>query len=180
MKKVLFILGQLTDADVEWLIGTGKREKVRAGTVLIHEGKPIDALYFVLDGAFSVTVAALKNREVARLGAGEVLGEMSYVDARPPSATVTAVDESLVLAIDRAGLLRKLERDVGFAARFYKAVAMFLSDRLRATVACLGYEAGAPLKDDVEYEDELDFNVLDNVSMAGLRFEQILRRLRGG
>ena len=179
MKKVLYILGEFEDEDIEWIIATGEKNRVAAGSVLIREGESIDAMSIVLDGWFSVTAAALGNREIARLGSGEILGEMSYVDSRPPSATVTAMEDAMILVLSRDSIVKKLNDDVYFAARFYRALAVFLSDRLRGTISRLGYGESETLQEDVEYEDELDMDLLDNVSMAGARFEQILRRLRG-
>lgn len=112
-----------------------------------------------------------------RLGSGEVVGEMSFIDARPPSATVTAVEPAVVLAVPRSALAAHLGEDDGFAARFYRALAVFLSRRLRSTVSRLGYGAGKPLREDIEYEDELDSHVLGNVHRAGLRFDRVLQRL---
>ena len=79
MKKVLFILGILSDADIEWILNNGVREKINPGKVLIHEGEPISSIYIVLDGIFSVTVAGLGHKEVAQLGVGEMIGEISFV-----------------------------------------------------------------------------------------------------
>ncbi len=180
MRKVLFILGQLSDGDMEWMLSTGRKEPVPRGNVLIREGKAIENVYIVLDGKFSVTVKALGEREVARLGSGEILGEMSFVDARPPSATVTALEDSIVFSLPRGELKEKLDRDTGFAARFYRALAVFLSDRLRSTVSRLGYGEGAGLDEDLEYEDELDATVLDAVHLAGSRFDRMLKRLMAG
>ena len=179
MRKALFFLGILSDSDVDWIIDKGSREKVPAGTILIREGVPIDAMYIVLDGAFTVYLAALGNQEIAKLLRGEVVGEMSFVSARPPSATVKALKDSLVLSIPRAPLAAKLEKDVAFAARFYHALAVFLADRLRSTVTRQGYGQAEQLDEDVEYEDEIDPDVLDNVTLAGARFDWLLRRLRG-
>ncbi|RCK74075.1 MAG: hypothetical protein OZSIB_1066 [Candidatus Ozemobacter sibiricus] len=180
MKKVLFILGELADSDVEWLIRRGKRRTVPQGAILVQEGKPIESLFIVVDGQFSVTLQALNNREIARIGAGEILGEISVIDSRPPSATVTARLESRVLEIARPDLLKALQTDTGFAARFYRAMAVFLADRLRGTIGVLGYGASTHLEEDKEYQDEIDTAVLDQVSLAGARFETILRRLRAG
>lgn len=179
MKKVLFILGELADSDIEWLMKKGRRKTIRNGTVLVQEGENIESLYIVLDGTFSITVKALKNREVARIGTGEVLGEMSCIDSRPPSATVTAAGDAVVLEISRTELVRMLQADFPFAARFYRAMAVFLSDRLRGTMQRMGYGDSETLEADKEYEDELDLAVLDNVSLAGARFDTILQRLRG-
>lgn len=175
MRKALYILGQLSDDDVEWMITSGKQRRVSAGSVLIHEGRPIDELYIVLDGELYVSVAGVG--EVARLGAGEIVGEMSLVDARPPSATVMAHGDSVVFALQRSQVNTKLEQDAAFAARFYRAIAVFLSERLRNTVSRLGYGGDHGLDEDVDYQDELDPNLLDNVHLAGARFDRLLKRL---
>lgn len=178
MRKVLVILGQLSDSDVEWLATAGSREKIAAGRVLIEEGRPISSMYILLDGHMDVSLKGIGT--VATLASGEIMGEMSMIDSRPPSASITAKTDCLVLAISKAVLERQLEADVGFAARFYKAIATFLSDRLRGTVRRLGYgDSGASLDEDVELEGELDLNVLDSVHLAGARFERMLKTLMG-
>jgi CRP-like cAMP-binding protein len=162
MRKVLFIFGQLTDGDVDWLARHGKRRRVAKATTLIQQGVPVDTLYIVLDGELSVLQGA-SRREIARLGAGEMAGEMSFVDARPPSATVAAKSDSVLYAIPTRTLGDALEADRSFAARFYKAVATFLSDRVRKAT-------------DPDYDDELDDSVLDNVDRAGARFNMLARQ----
>ncbi|HBL14025.1 MAG TPA: cyclic nucleotide-binding protein, partial [Cyanobacteria bacterium UBA11162] len=86
MKKVFFLLGELDDDDIDWMIAVGRREEVVAGTVLIEEGRPIDTLHILLEGTLAVSVAALEGKTIARLTSGAVVGEMSFADARPPSA----------------------------------------------------------------------------------------------
>ena len=178
MRKVLFLLGELSDLDVEWLTARGKKERVTAGTILIREGKQIDAMYVLLEGRLSVWIDDRGKRELAQLGAGEVVGEMSFVDARPPSATVEAMSDSVVLTIRRSELQEKLKNDTAFAARFYRALAGFLSDRLRATVTRLGYGRAEPEEESTI--DELDPNLLDSVHLAGARFDRMLKRLMSG
>lgn len=165
MRKVLFIFGPLTDADVEWMAAHGKRKRVAKSTVLITQGVAVETLYIVLQGELSVV--GKNKKEIARLGQGEMAGEMSFVDARPPSATVTAREDSVVYAIEQRALADALERNSGFGARFYKAVAQFLSDRVRIAT-------------DPEYDDELDENVLDNVDRAGARFNMLSRLVQDG
>jgi CRP/FNR family transcriptional regulator, cyclic AMP receptor protein len=166
MRKVLFIFGQLTDGDVEWLAKHGKRRRVAKSTVLINEGVPVESLYIVLEGELAVLQGKAK-KEIARLGSGEMAGEMSFVDARPPSATVTAHDDAVVYTIPRRTLADALEKNPGFGARFYKSVATFLSDRLRNAT-------------DASYDDELDDSVLDNVDRAGARFNMLARHVQEG
>jgi CRP-like cAMP-binding protein len=171
MKKVLYILGELEDDDAEWLSEIGTQRRMRTGEVLIHEGRAIDSVFFVTQGTFAVTTGAAAQ-EVARVGVGEVLGEISYIDRYPPTATVTALEDSAVLAVSRRSLTAKIQTDPGFAGRFYKAVAVFMAERLRSTLRQLGStDAG-------EAASELDLEALDSVSKAGVRFERILRRLQ--
>jgi len=158
MRKVLFIFGQLRDTDVHWMAKHGQRKNLPAGSTLIHAGISVDTLYILLEGRLSV-LQQNPDRELARLAAGEIVGEMSFIESRPPVATVRAASDVVVFCIAKQVLQKQLEFDEGFAARFYKAVAIFLSDRLRkATAGEAGTRADA---------DELDDAVLDNVDRAG-------------
>ncbi len=134
MTNASLILGELNDRDIDWMVTEGKRETIQAGAILIEENQPLDALYIVLSGSLNVSVAALGNQIVGKIGGGEVLGEMSFVDGRLPSATVQAAQDCYVLSISRPLLSQKLEEDVLFSLRFYRAITKFLSSRLRSTV----------------------------------------------
>lgn len=169
MRKVLFIFGQLTDADVSRLATIGRRERATQGTELIREGVPVETLYILLDGELAVT-SGKERRQIARLSSGEVVGEMSFIDARPPSATVSAASDVVLYAVTKRTLQRELEENVALAARFYKAIATFLSDRIRkATAGASGLDAHSA--------DELDDSVLDSVDRAGARFDTFSRQL---
>jgi len=177
MRKVLYLLGQLTDGDVEWLIAHGGKEGMVPGTILVREGQSVNALYILLDGTLEVSGTGVGGNQAVRLGCGEVVGEVSLVDGRPASATVTAGTRAVVLAIPRAELTAKLESDPKFAARFYRSLAIFLAHRLRATGQRLAYGKDQPLDEDRAYDDELDAHLLDNLHMAGSRFDRVLQRL---
>jgi CRP-like cAMP-binding protein len=170
MRKVLFVFGQLTDQDVIWLAGVGRRRRLARGAILIQEAVPVDTLYIVLEGKLEV-LAGPQHRGVAQLLPGEMVGEMSFIDARPPSATVRAAGDAVVYAVAKTRLQEALAQDAAFAARFYKAIATFLSDRVRQATAVA---AGTP----AAQRDELDENVLDNVDRAGARFAELGRQLR--
>lgn len=172
MRKVLYLFGLLTDADIEWMARTGTRRHLSDGEIVIREGEDVDSLILLLEG--ELLVSAEGFGQVARLGVGEIVGEISLVDSAPPSATVAAHGESLALFIDRSKLLQRLDSDAGFGARFYRALAMFLADRLRATrpsKAILLTDKEAVLR------DELDVGIMDHVSAAGERFNRMLRIL---
>lgn len=179
MEKVLFILAELDDDDIDWILEIGSREEIIAGTVLIYEGKPIDAVYILLEGELSVRTEATGDRELANLLSGEVVGEMSFVDTRPPSATVTAKVDAIVLSLPRAVLASKLKQDIGFASRFHRAMAVFLSHRLRVTVKQLSRNSNDNSNGTLS-EDELAREAKAGVALAKTRLDWLLRRLKDG
>jgi CRP/FNR family cyclic AMP-dependent transcriptional regulator len=176
MKKALYILAELSDRDFEWLMQAGRRRILHADDILIHEGEPSDALYVILTGQLGVFSAALAGEELATLTAGEIVGEMSLIDSRLPSATVKAMEESVMWAIPRTQLNAKLSKDVAFACNFYRAMAILLCDRLRTTVDHLGNSSAK------EFNRELDETpnprVLESLEIAKLRLSWLLDRLR--
>ena len=176
MRKVLYLLGHLSDSDLEWMITRGSKRRVPAGTMLIQEGHGIDALYILLDGVLEVTGPQIGDKPL-RLKCGEVVGEVSLLDSRPPTATVTATVYSVLLAIPRVELLGKLKQDAEFAARFYRSLAVFLAHRLRGAGQRLAYGKSQPLDEGLEYEDELSPDLLDSVHIAAARFDRALQRL---
>jgi len=50
MRKVLYIFGLLTDADIEWMARNGTHRRLRDGELLIEEGGNPDALILLLEG----------------------------------------------------------------------------------------------------------------------------------
>lgn len=184
MRKVLYILGQLDDSDVEWLAGNGQREMLAKGTVLIQKGVKSENLYIVIDGRLAVMLP--NGIRLAEVGVGEILGEISLVIASPPTASVVVEEDCVVLAVSQTKLRKQLQRDAAFAGRFYRALAVFLANRMRSTLSTLGYgnpSAATPGKAAANEEDEeldgdlLDDEVLDEVYNAGLRFERLLTKL---
>jgi len=165
LRKALYILGELDDADIGWLARNGRTLTLAAGEALITAGRAVGDLYFVTEG--HLAVATPGGSRLSTLAVGDVVGEMSFVEKRLPSASVTAVGAVQILAVPREALLAAFELDAGFAARFYRALAIFLSDRLRTATA------------EGPGEDELDEGLLDTLHQAGDRFVRLLNLLSG-
>jgi CRP/FNR family transcriptional regulator, cyclic AMP receptor protein len=173
MRKAFYLMGILEDVDLDWISRNGSIRLVPEGSILVREGAPIHDIFVVLDGKLSVLAQAIGNREIAPLYAGEVVGEISFVDSRPPSASVVAAQNSQVLAIPRATLQAKLSSDSGFSSRFYRAIATLLADRLRKTVSHLGYGKHKETLD----ADELDDVLMESASIGARRFDLLLKQL---
>jgi CRP/FNR family cyclic AMP-dependent transcriptional regulator len=178
MRKILFIFGVLNDVDVDWLVRSGAKRRIGGGDVLIREGGAFDSVALLLSGTMAVSVEGIG--EVAQLASGDFIGEMSLVDQAPPSATVAAKSDCLALLIEKRTLQRKLGEDIGFASRFYHALAIILTDRLRATERRMAHGEEPGLEEEgVRLKDELGLGVLDQVSMAGDRFDRLLKTVEG-
>jgi len=98
------------------------------------------AVYVICTGTVKVHAAEQDGTEVliAILGPGEILGEVSLMDGRKPSATVTALDHTECLAMDFA-MFRDAVRTVpmlGFNfARILAARLRLANDQIRALAA---------------------------------------------
>ena len=173
MRKALEILGHLNDSDVEWLMEQGHTRHVPMNSVLIESGIPLLSMYIMLDGQMKV-LAGPARVPVASLLAGEILGEISIVDPRPPEVSVVASTSSHVLEIPRAAIMKRIEESEAFAARFYLALASYMATRLRATTTRLGY-GQAPANSN---QDVLDEKGMDDITKAAGYFDGMLQRLR--
>lgn len=101
------------------------------------------------------------------------------MDSRPASATVTSVTAAKVLRIPREAVNAKLKIDLAFAARFYRAIAVFMAYRLRRqTVGVMGFGTAKDLDEDFEAADELSPELLEDLALAGARQDWIMSRLR--
>jgi CRP-like cAMP-binding protein len=175
VRKVLFIFSVLSDSDVEWLANSGERVHFDPGVVLIPIGARVDNIYFVLDGR--VAVKTKTGEVLALMESGEIMGEMSLVDPAPTAVSVEVVSPTTVLRISDTVVRQKLESDMAFSSRFYRALCVFMADRLRHTTTRYGYGKATP--EDVHAKDELNEDLLDTVHLAGARFDRMLKRLAG-
>jgi len=92
------------ELDADAFVETVKRlryRRVPPGTRVLEEGKPGDTLLIIVSGQ----VAISKNgAELARLGAGAVLGEMALITGAPRSATAIASEAVEYFELARSDL----------------------------------------------------------------------------
>lgn len=176
MRQVIFILGTLADRDIDWIAAAGNKRKLVADESLVKTGVPSDSIFILIDGELAVSDASSGN-VFNRLKSGEVIGEISLLDARPPTADVAASGPATVLEIDKASLEHKLVEDTAFAARFYRALGIALAHRMRRLTRKIAF--GAIDLSAIEDEpEETDFELLESAALAGKRFDVILKTLK--
>jgi CRP-like cAMP-binding protein len=79
--------------------------KVAAGRILMTQGQAGREALIVLSGYADVLVG---EQRVGHVGTGEVVGELSLLDAEPRSATVVAATDMRLLVLDRGGFAELL------------------------------------------------------------------------
>lgn len=164
MFEALSLLSELDDSDIQWIFDAGDEQQVISGTTIIQEGTKPQALFFVLEGLVGISVSSAGDSQLAKLGPGELMGDISFLENRPATATVTAVETSLLLAVPCTALTRKLNEDTPFAARLYRSFALISSRRLRERVGTLGQQlqAKAPTEEAATSHWERIHQVVDD------------------
>ena len=85
----------------------------QAGHEIAKEGEGALALHVILDGTAEVDVHGRTKR---RLGPGDYFGEISLIDGKKRSASVTAATDLHTLAVPHLAFQKLLESEPGFAA----------------------------------------------------------------
>jgi CRP/FNR family transcriptional regulator, cyclic AMP receptor protein len=102
----------LSRRQVRKLLDHGRTVPHESGKQVSSEGMGSLAFHLILDGRATVSVG---GTEVRTLGSGDYFGEISMIDGKPRSATVTAVEPTTTLAIPHQDFDKLLSDDPDFA-----------------------------------------------------------------
>jgi CRP/FNR family cyclic AMP-dependent transcriptional regulator len=100
--------------------------EVEEGKILTREGASGSEFFVIVDGEVSVTKNGV---EVRMLGPGDFFGEISLLEDRPRTATVTAKTRLRFFVLTRRNFRRLLEKQPELEGKVLRA----LQERLRAT-----------------------------------------------
>lgn len=104
------------------------------GEIIIRENDIGETAYLIKKGKVEVTSEVDgQTVHICSLGAGSIIGEMSMIDDKPRSATVTAVEETVVNEIHRDLFLVGIKAEQELAVRMLK----LLFERLRKANATI-------------------------------------------
>src|SRR5882724_2176736 len=108
--------------------------RYEAGEVIIQENDLGETAYVINEGQVEVSKELDGHKvHLAYLGAGETFGEMSMIDEKPRSATVTAVTAVVVSEIRRDDFFASFQSDPNVALPLLK----ILFERLRESDAMI-------------------------------------------
>lgn len=104
--RLVRMFNGLPDADLDALLASLRFRTVEVPEVVWSQGDPGDFLVVVCHGRLGVYARDGAGPEVqlGESGAGEVLGEMSCIDPAPRTATVSALESTLVGVLSRDAL----------------------------------------------------------------------------
>lgn len=118
-------LDALSDAELAAVIKAGRHVHLPADWALISEGTPADKAYLIVDGDVSVRRG---GAEVARLGPGDVIGEVSIVEHKLRTASVVSLTPLEVIHFTR----ESVEELIDQVPAFGDAIRATAAERLNA------------------------------------------------
>lgn len=157
---------------------------VGAGETVIERGEMGDAMYIIESGCMIVHDG---ERELNNLGPGDVFGEMAVLDPEPRSASVTALEASVLVCLRRDALHDLMMQQPKIA----RGVIRILSDRLRRMVYDMSVEfaymqqfarltaAAVAIENEIYVPESLDDVAArsDELGQLGRVFQQTIREL---
>ena len=129
------LLSTLSEAAFRRVLGALVLRRLPAGALVIREGEPGTAFYFVASGALRVyaTDGLGRQTELARLGEHAIFGEMALLSAQPRSASVACLTEVDLLEVGRAALAQLADELAPIATALHAFTRERLLGNLMAT-----------------------------------------------
>lgn len=80
-----------------------------AGQTIVSEGQTGLGLYVIQSGKVRISIHSARGEiDLRTMGAGESFGEIALLDDRPRSATVTAVEPTTAVLLDKSQFLAEI------------------------------------------------------------------------
>ena len=140
------VFAGMRTTQIKTIVLLGRLVERAPGEAIVRAGEPGKSLFVVLDGEARVSVQdarAPKDFEVARLGPGDIFGEMALVEPGPRTAGVEAVTALRCLEIDWNGLERIRRYYPRIAGKLFLNLSRVIGARLKQTDQMLMQARGA-------------------------------------
>ncbi|HUR80411.1 MAG TPA: cyclic nucleotide-binding domain-containing protein [Thermoanaerobaculia bacterium] len=121
-----------TEAERDRIESIGEVKRIAEGAFLIRAGELDSTLFAVEDGRLDIIgIDDGVQKVFATVGAGDVLGEVSFIDDSPRGTSVRASEETTVRAWEKRTLSEALAFEPQLLAKFAVAMSELLVERLR-------------------------------------------------
>ena len=121
------VFANLSAVELQRIIHIGRWRKAPKGAVLTIEDKPVPEIMILASGKAHVVS---RNRLVAVLRSGSLIGEISFVTKETATATVTAHEVSRVFAIDTKKLEHLFRKFPEMERAVHRVVELDLTSKL--------------------------------------------------
>jgi hypothetical protein len=126
------ILSTLPNAALAQLIRLGQLQCLEPGKVVIKQGEPADALYFVLSGGLRARLmVGIEDKTLAQIGVGQVFGEMAMLTQTPRSADVVAEKPARLLRLGAGAFRQLIAQNPEAAAPMLFSMARVMAGRIK-------------------------------------------------
>jgi CRP-like cAMP-binding protein len=118
---------ELSPGDVEIVAGLVHLHHLEDGQVLSPEGEPDSRMHLVVNGALAVSRRGSDGQweNLHVMTAGDLVGELSFLDGTPRFAALRAAGRTEILSLDRADLESLVEKHPWIAYRLMRAIVRF-------------------------------------------------------
>jgi CRP-like cAMP-binding protein len=125
-------LKYLTANDRAMLRSIARRVTYKPREIIIPINSKPTALFVVVKG--TATVEVVRGKPIAKLNAGDIFGDMAFVENGMASASVVAETDLELDALDLPKVTEIFTHYPHLETRFYKSLAVLLSQRMRSTL----------------------------------------------
>jgi thioredoxin reductase (NADPH) len=115
------------------IIALAEFHTYRPNERLFSAGDEQTDIFMLIKGEVRVESGVGATTEVERWGAGEVIGQTSFLEGRPAILNHTAATEVSAFVLSNDKVRKLIGEDSGLGGRFYHSLAAMLSRRLRET-----------------------------------------------
>ena len=109
--------------------------RIAKGATVFREGARAAYMGIIVRGGVAVVKedASLHQKTLSLIGKGKTFGEMVLFDGEPRSATIVAVNDTVLLILTQKNLDRLIKDVPGLGAKLLLKLGRLLSQRLRLT-----------------------------------------------
>lgn len=95
------VFGGLTDEELANVVSLATTLEAPRGTLVVRQGDLAKELFVIQRGSMEVLakIGDEEERVLSRLGAGDCFGEMALIDIQPRSASVRALEDSVLISL---------------------------------------------------------------------------------
>ncbi|MDH5485151.1 MAG: cyclic nucleotide-binding domain-containing protein [Gammaproteobacteria bacterium] len=186
MSRITSFVRHLTVSDLDQIKNRSIEKKYKQGELVFSEGDQVDSFYIIVSGKVSIFFSQCgHDEEICRLGAGKYFGEMAIFNHYRRTASVRALEDAVLLSIDKDEFVSFVESHPKLAAKIKKMLVkrneeLVLRENLIHTTGIHGKKLHVSIKGDPSLRESAFFrgkheSIVDKI-LADLepRLEDIL------